>query len=291
MADADNKRTTQTNLKQTDSQGFTNYAYFLGGVDARFRALEQYDLLRKGYGRIFILRMPTFIKYALPESTQMFKHLLEYGNIGIDGISGYTADFTSITGGYNGDSLELPTGSKDDTSSITIKLYETAGSLIRTYIDFWITGAAADPISGLVHYHGASISDGVPVKVCQANQIMEALYVNTDQTGKECTYACLLTNMFPKQSDHSHVNYDPGSHEMVDMSIEFTAKKYMSASINALGQHLVDKYAIMRNYLNYGHGYGSGENTIDNNIAAVAGSPSSILEWDNAASNPINGVL
>ena len=294
---ADKKVTTQTNLKGDNngkngnkSNDFTSYAYFLGGVDARAKALQQYDMLRKGYGRIFILRMPAFIKEALPDATAMFKHLLEYGNTGIDGINGYTADFSSITGGYVGDSIELPTNSKDDTSSITIKLYETASSLVRSYLDFWITGAAADPISGLVHYHGAAYSDDTLVPVCQANQIMEALYVNTDQTGKECTYACLLTNMFPKSSDHSHANYDPGTHDMVDMSIEFTAKKYMSASINALGQHLVDQYAIMRNYLNYQHGYYGDEvtgGTVSDNkladmfIADYAGSPSRIADWEN----------
>lgn len=293
MATKDNKVTTQVNLKRDNSDSFTNYAYFLGGIDARNASLQQYDLQRKGYGRIFILRMPTFIKYALPQSTAMFKHMLEFGNTGISGINGYQTDFTSVTGGYVGDSIDIPTNSKDDTNSITIKCYETAGNLIRSYLDFWITGAAADPISGLVHYHGAVYDDNkTAIPVCQANQTMEAIYVNTDQTGVKCTYACLLTNMFPKQSDHSQFDYDPGSHELVDLSLEFTAKKYMSASINALGQHLVDKYAIMRNYLNYQHGYGNNDKAADQSIEAAAGPASSITDWNNAKLGGLaNGVF
>lgn len=289
----DNKLTTQTNLKSDNSDEFTNYAYFLGGIDARHDSLQQYDLQRKGYGRIFILRMPKFIKCALPKSTKMFKHMLEFGNTGISGINGYQTDFTSVTGGYNGDSIEIPVGSKDDTNSITIKCYETAGSLIRSYLDFWITGAASDPISGLVHYHGAT-SGGEPITVCQANQTMEAIYVNTDQTGTKCIYSCLLTNMFPSQSDHSHFDYDPGSHELVDLSIEFKAKKYMSASINALGQYLVDEYEIMRNYLNYQHGYEASTNAgMKANILAENGGESKITNWNDVkrSGNYVNGVF
>ena len=290
MATKDKKLTTQVNLKTDNSESFTNYAYFLGGIDARHDSLQQYDLQRKGYGRIFILRMPKFVKYALPTSTAMFKHMLEFGNTGISGINGYQTDFTSVTGGYVGDSIDIPINSKDDTNSITIKCYETAGNLIRSYLDFWITGAAADPISGLVHYHGATYDDGTLIQVCQANQTMEALYVNTDQTGINCTYSCLLTNMFPKQSDHSQFDYDPGSHELVDLSIEFTAKKYMSASINALGQYLVDKYAIMRNYLNYQHGYGDTAQKRDQTIAGAAGPASLISDWSKVRADNASGA-
>lgn len=289
----DNIVTLQSNLKShnTAVDEFTSYAYMLGGINAKKDALAQYDLLRKGYGRLFILKMPTFLEMALPSSTKMFKHMLEFGNTGISGISGYQTEFTSITGGYNGDSIEIPTGAKDDTSSITVKLYETSGSLIRSYVDTWITGAAADPISGLVHYHGASYSNGERVPITQANQIMEAIYVATDQTGEQCVYSCLLTNMFPKSSDHSIFDMDPGSHEIVDMSVEFTAKKYMSAQINSLGQTLVDRFKIMRNSLNFQSGYNTEKYLKTNADTLGFTDTKNIKDWSVTMNNPVNGVF
>lgn len=245
---ADLATTLQSNLRKNNTV-ITNKAYFLGGTDTTHAALSQYDLLRTGYGRIFILRMPAYVEKLLPDATAKFKHLLEFANVGIDGIQGYSVDFESVTAGYAGNSVEIPVNVKDDTNSISIKLYETSGSLIRTYIDFWLTGVG-DPYTGLSHYHGARSHDS-SLTASQANQTMEALYVATDQTGAEIEYACLLTNMFPKGSDHSHFVTEPGSHGLVNLSIEFTAQKYMSAQINALGKAAIDKFAILRNYLNF----------------------------------------
>ena len=194
--------------------------------------------------------MPYYVEQLLPDASKKFKHLLEFANVGIDGIAGYSVDFGSVTAGYAGNTVEIPINAKDDTNSITVKMYETSGSLIRTYIDFWITGVA-DPYTGLSHYHGARELVSNNITCSQANQTMEALYVATDQSGTEVEYACLLSNMFPKSSNHDHFNYEPGSHDLVDISIEFTAIKYMSAQINALGKAAIQKYQILKNYLNY----------------------------------------
>lgn len=257
--------TLQQNLNQPNVDDVTSYAFWLGGTDTTNAALKQYDLLRTGYGRIFILQMPKFVQYLLPEETKKFKHLLQFANTGIDGIQGYTVDFTSITVGYVGNTIELPINVKDDTSAVTIKIYETQGSLIRTYIDFWITGTI-DPFTGLSHYHGArEVTDNMfenvsknyssSMYLSQANQTMEALYVATDPTGETPEYVCLLTNMFPKGSDHSHFVYEPGSHDLVQLSLEFTASKYMSSQINYIGKLALQKYNILRNYLNMYSGY------------------------------------
>lgn len=251
--------TLQDNLRKSNTD-ITKHSYWLGGFNTKNSALKQYDLLRTGYGRIFVLQMPAFVKFLLEDETKKFKHMLEYGNTGVEGIQGYTVEFQSATGGYNGNSIEVPTNVKDDTNEITIKLYETQGSLIRTYIDFWITGTI-DPFTGLSHYHGArdveANSDSYVQS--QANQTMECLYVATDPTGEEAEYACLLTNMFPKSSDHSHFNYNPGEHNLVEVSIPFTANKYMSSQINYIGTVALKKFKILRNYLNIYSGYSASD--------------------------------
>ena len=251
--------TLQDNINTSQSKNITNYAFWLGGTDTTNAALKQYDLLRTGYGRFFILQMPKFVEYLLPDETKKFRHLLQFANTGIDGIQGYTVDFTSLTVGYVGNTVELPINVKDDTSAITVKIYETQGSLIRTYLDFWITGTI-DPFTGLSHYHGARDIKENGVKrddlyLSQANQTMEALYVATDPTGEKPEYVCLLTNMFPKGSDHSHFVWEAGSHDLVQLSIEFTASKYMSSQINYIGSVALDEFNILKNYLNMYSGY------------------------------------
>ena len=248
--------TLQDNIRKCDNTEITNYAYWLGGTDTTNAALAQYDLLRTGYGRLFILRMPAFVEFLLEDETRVFKHMLEFGNVGISGIQGYTAEFASVTAGYVGNTVEIPTSVKDDTNSITIRIYETQGSLIRTYIDFWLTGVS-DPYTGLSHYHGARDVDenSSSYVLSQANHTMEALYVATDPTGEQAEYVCLLTNMFPRSSDHSHFEYEPGSHDLVQLSLEFTCTKYMSAQINYIGTVALNKFATLKNYLNMYSGY------------------------------------
>ncbi len=251
--------TLQDNIRKPNVENVENFAYWLGGTDTTHAALKQYDLLRTGYGRMFILQMPRFVDHLLPDETRKFRHLLQFANTGVDGIQGYTVDFTSATVGYVGNTVELPINVKDDTSSITVKIYETQGSLIRTYIDFWITGTI-DPFTGLSHYHGArEILEGIEYRddlyLSQANHTMEMLYVATDPTGEQAEYVCLLTNMFPKSSDHSHFAYEPGSHDLVQLSLEFTASKYMSSQINYIGTLALSRFNILKNYLNMYSGY------------------------------------
>lgn len=251
--------TLQDNIRKSKTDP-TKFSYWLGGFNTKNAALKQYDFLRTGYGRIFILQMPAFVKFLLDEETTKFKHMIECANTGIDGIQGYTVEFQSATGGYNGNTIEIPTNVKDDTNEITIKIYETQGSMLRTYIDFWITGTI-DPFTGLSHYHGARDveANSNSYILSQANHTMEILYVATDPTGEEPEYSCLLTNMFPKSSDHSHFNSQPGEHNLVEVSIPFTANKYMSAQVNYIGTVALKKFKILRNYLNIYSGYSAAD--------------------------------
>lgn len=261
-----------------------NYGYYLGGTDVTNSALRQYDLMRTGYGRFFVLQSPKYVDALLPDATKKFNHLLQFANVGIDGIQGYTVDFSSITAGYAGNTIEIPTNSKDDTSSITIKLYETSNALIGSYLDFWITGVV-DPYSGLAHYHGALDNPDIKAAlggVQQSNHTMEGIYVATDPSGTNVKYACLLANMFPKGSDHSHYVYEPGSHDLVQLSLEFTATKYMSPQITEIGTQLIKNYAILKNYLNFKSEYNKTGSTADGSkgLGYASGDTSKIWSAD-----------
>ena len=243
---AENSAEDQTNV--------LNNSYWLGGVDTRANAMKNVDLARTGYGRLFIVKMPKFVEKSLTDETKMFKHMLEFANIGIDGIAGYSVEFGSLTAGYSGTTVEMPTNVKDDTQSVTIKINETSKVLIQSYLDYWITGTI-DPFTGLATYHGLVGTGQNQLKYSQANHTMEAVYVHTDPTGESINYACLLTNMFPKASDHSHWVTEPGSHELVSLSIEFTCNKYVTNQITSFAKSLLYNHKILKNYLNFNAGY------------------------------------
>ena len=254
---ADEQRTLQSNIKNNKTD-MTGYSLFLGGLNVKRAALEQYNVLKTGKGRIFLTKMPYFMKELMPQATKNFKHVIEYGFMDIQGIQDLTMEFDSITGGYAGRTFEIPTILKDETNEITIKILEFAGSPMREYIEMWQTGVS-DPNSGFTHYHGLAIPQqdnngnfqNAKVEVSQANHTMEAFYVMTDQTGFNIEFACMLCNMFPKTSARSHFNQTAGEMAHVELEIAFTCTMYTSPDINAVAQLLLNKYRVLYNYLDF----------------------------------------
>lgn len=262
--------TLQSNIKKYDKD-MTRYSLFVGGLNVKSAAIEQYDPLVTGNARIFFLKMPRFMAKIMPEQTKNFKHLLEYGNVSIDGIQNTSLDFAQMGGGAAGRQFDVATIAKDDTTSITIRLYEFAGSPVREYTDMWITGIS-DPHTGLGHYHGA-IDEAM--KYAAVNHTAEAIYVHTGPTGNsdDIEYACMLTNMIPKTVKKDHLNYESGTHEIVQTDIEFTCVKYESPQINSVAKALMDKYKILRDYLDFQSGYT--KEYVEKNMAA-----SNIQDWN-----------
>ena len=252
----DAKQTLQSNIKnnKTDMSG---YSLFLGGLNVKRAALEQYNVLKTGKARLFLTRMPKFMDAIMPNATKNFKHVMEYGFMNIDGIQDLTMEFDQITGGYAGRSFEIPTILKDDTQEITVKILEFSGSPMREYIEMWLTGVS-DPNSGLTHYHGKAIPYKdeqnnwvTDIEVSQANHTMEGFYVVTDQTGFNIEFACMLCNMFPKGIARNQFNYASGEAPHVELDLAFTCTMYTSPDINAVAQALLNKYRVLYNFLDF----------------------------------------
>lgn len=250
-------RTLQSNIKN-NATDMTGYSLFLGGLNVKRAALEQYNVLKSGKGRIFFTKMPYFMKELMPEASKNFKHVIEYGFMSIDGIQNLQMEFDQITGGYAGRSFEIPTILKDETNQITIKVLEFAGSPMREYLEMWMTGVS-DPNSGFTHYHGLGIPQtdangnlrAPRVEVSQANHTGEMIYVVTDQTGFNVEFACMLCNIFPKTSNRNHFNQESGTSAHVELDMEFTCTQYCSPDINAVAQLLLNKYRVLYNYLDF----------------------------------------
>lgn len=244
-------RSIQSGIKR-NTKDFSEYGLFLTGIDVSAKNIDQFDPFRGGFARIFILRVPYFMKLLDSDITRRFKHFFEMGFTKIDGIGDATLETEKISGGYTGGEFAVPSITKDQIDEVTVSLYEFSGSPIREFIDTWMTGIS-DPLTGLSHYHGAMADNNIAFKA--KNHTMECVYVLTDPTGFNIEYSCLLSNMMPTIVPKSHLNYESGSHPAVTMDLKFTANKYESPQINGIAQALLDKFKIVQDYLDFNSGY------------------------------------
>jgi hypothetical protein len=249
--------TIQTGAHQYTNSNLTKYSLMMGGLNVTHDVLEQYDPLVTGYYRLFMVRKPHFLTVTNPDKLNRFKHILEYGNTGVDDIGDVELEMDDMKGGYAGRSFSVPTVAKDGTSGFTVKCYEYSGSPIRELLHCWINGIS-DIQSGLAHYNGAIASGDV--RYSQANHTAEFIYVVTDRTGMHVEYACQFANCMPKGYKNSQFNNgSAGDHAFVETEINFTATKYESIDINKKASILLQNNQILVNSLEF---Y-SGIDTID----------------------------
>lgn len=243
--------TIQSNIKHHSNDNLTNYALFVGGLNVTNEVLQNYDPLRTGYGRLFMVRVPKWVDQYIPTKMKKFKHILEYGNTAVQGIGDIEVNFNDYTGGYAGKSFSIPSVATDGTQTFTVNCYEFSGSPIREVVHTWVNGTT-DLLTGLTHYNGKVRTDkNDGLEALQSNQTAEFVYVSTDVTGTQVEYACLFANCFPSNVRNEQFNYTSGSHELVEYNVEFRCTKYESMQINKLGQTLLDKYKVLANSLNF----------------------------------------
>lgn len=232
----------------TNTKSFENFSYFLGGIDVTHQNLDQFTPYIRGVSRIFLHKPPLFMLSKYPDHTKRFKTYIETGYKSIDGIGDISVDFTQFEGGFNGQQFSTPQLARDDTESVTISVYELSGSPVREYLDTWVTGVR-DIRSGIAHYHGA-IEDGT-VKYAEINHTAEFIYTTYDPTGLTPEYCCMFAHCFPRRVPKSHLNYESGNRDNVQMDIEFATTKYESPAINDIGIWYTMNSKIDWNYLDF----------------------------------------
>ena len=244
--------TIQTGAHQFNGNKIVQYALTLGGFNTTHGALKQWDPLITNYPRLFMVRKPLSLqRYFVGHEIKFdaFKHLLEYGNLGVSGLQNPSVEFDEIKGGYGGRSFEIPKGVTDGTNEFTVKLIELNGSPVREIIHTWIN-SVVDLDSGLLHYNGLVAAGQLGYS--QANHTAEFIFVQTDRSGMKVQYACHLTNCFPKEIPTDHFNADdPSDHKHVEIDVKFTCTKREGLDVNKKAIELLKAYQIMTNSLEY----------------------------------------
>lgn len=242
-------KTTQTGIRNSVAS-FNNFSYFLGGIDVTSQNIDQFTPYIRGVSRIFLHKPPTFmnIKGTYEDETTRFKQYLETGYTTVDGISDISVEFVDFEGGFNGQRFSNVSMARDDTDTITIAVYELAGSPVREYIDTWVTGVR-DIRSGIAHYHG-KIADG-SIGYKEGNHTAEMIYTNMDPTGLLCEYVCMFAHVFPTKVPKNHLNYEKGNRDNALLDLEFKVSKYESPAINSIGTWYLENSQVNYNYLDF----------------------------------------
>lgn len=245
------RKTLQDSIKsyKEDAQTLSKYSLFLGGMNSRNEVLARYPVQQTGYNRIWMVRRPPFLDKAIPDKLSRFKHLIEYANNGVSGLSNVTIDTDSVEGGHTGRGVDVPMTYKDNTSILSIKLLEFSGSPVRDVIQYWINGVL-DNNTNISHYNG----NNNKLEYNPANEFAQFVYVLTDRTLCEIEYACLLSNCFPKSINLDPFNHTPATHELVQTTIEFTCIKHENSQINELAKNLLKNSLILSNSMNFQSG-------------------------------------
>lgn len=254
--------TFQSNIHTHDQANLTDYALFLGGLNVTHNSLLQYDPLKTGFGRLFMVRKPTFVNKKIGDKLNKFKHILEYGNTAINGLDNIELQGNDMTGGYAGRSVSIPSIAQDTMNEFTVTVYELSGSPVREVIQYWINGMA-DIQTGLATYYQdtdeVNNPDSPALPITMANQTAEFIYVVTDQTGRNVEYACMLANCWPKRIPLDHFNYQSATHDLVQLEIPFSCIRYMSPEINEKAKTLITKYNILMNTIGFNSGLADAE--------------------------------
>lgn len=291
---------TNNNLMTSNSKNYANFSAFLGGIDVTHQNLDQFTGYIRGISRIYLHKSAIYMNALFPDKTSNFKTIVETFTKSVDGIGDVEVEFTDYEGGFNADKFSSVQSSRDSTDTITISLYELQGSPIREYLDTWISGVR-DPRSGVAHYHGLLDDEAL----CTAEGIggygdqyhtCEFVYVTHDPTAKKIEYSCLLANGFPTKVPKSHLNFESGNRDNVQIDLEFRVKKYESAAINDIAAWYTKTSVVKYNYLNFdpnsnGKGWNGSAGQMytyaygDGTGAAIGGSSSFETEYPSKNTN------
>ena len=216
------------------------YRLFRGAAD--FGNLKQWDLYEKGYSFLTVVSVPEFIRLLTKNSTNVsnitsiatrllnnFVYILEHEFRGLTGISGLSAESTTITDGIS--ELQMINKVVEDTSvQISMSFFEKSGRPITKFAEFFLRGIKDSRTQGKT-YWGLIESTGIEPGFDK--EVFSLLYYVTDNTYRNLEGAYLfmcaqitsvpLTEVFESEK---------GSYSYPEISVSFNCFPVTDDTIN-----------------------------------------------------------
>jgi hypothetical protein len=166
----------------------------------------------------------------------------------VSGVPENSIDKIDIQNGAVHATTSYPGIYHESGNSVTLKVRECAGSPVRKFLDYWISGVS-DRKTGVCHMYGAKMRAVLP------NMAGSILYVLLGPTCRpeDIEFACMWHEIMPYGEKASHMNSgnigDAGSG--VDMDVEFSGQYDRGPEIDLFARKVVEGYNLYgQSYLN-----------------------------------------
>lgn len=231
---------------QKTTRDITKYTLTRGVAD--FSNLAQFDNFETGYGYLFVLKIPEFLRQLENVNSEYktmidnYWHLLEYDFRSFEGLQDIEADTNNIEDGIN--TLPIITKVNEQSGSqFTLRYNERSGSVFTKVHELYLRGIK-DPRTQVKRYNGLlKTGDQRNQSVIEAgyeNETFQFLYIVTDNTVRDIEKAYLLVSCQPTSAETSMYNSTKGEIAWHELSITFNGYPITGPAITAKAQKFID---------------------------------------------------
>lgn len=207
-----------------------------GTINLSRAELAKYAPQYTGQTQIFVLKNVRFLEEGDAvgkKHAANLKNLIEFCSLSYSGTPDLSSEDAEVETGFSNVQISVPTGTKYDGTSFTIRVLEQETEVLRHALEYYQNGLF-DGMGNYVHMHGSALS------FSPENYTMEIVIVQLDPTLSKIQDISLWQAVRPKPVDRDNLNWQQGQVEVVQpKDIQFTgryipnADSYLS-SIEAL---------------------------------------------------------
>lgn len=174
-------------------------------------------------------------------AVKMLRWIFEDTVMEVSGVPENSISNIDIQNGVVHTTTSYPGIYQESGNSVTLKVREFAGSPVRKFLDYWISGVS-DRKTGVAHMYGAKMRAILP------NMAGSILYVLLGPTCRpeDIEFACMWHEVMPYQEKTSHMNSgsigEAGSG--VDMDVEFKGQYDRGPEIDIFAIKVVEGYNL-----------------------------------------------
>lgn len=238
---------------QKTTRDITKYTLTRGVAD--FSNLAQFDNFETGYGYLFVLKIPEFLRQLENVNSEYktmidnYWHLLEYDFKSFDGLGNIEGETNNIEDGINTLSL-ITKVTEPSASTFTLRYNERSGSVFTKVHELYLRGIK-DPRTQVKRYNGLlKTGDQRNQSVIEAgyeNETFQFLYIVTDNTVRDIEKAYLLVSCQPTSAETSMYNSTKGEIAWHELSITFNGYPITGPAITAKAQKFIDWMNVSKN--------------------------------------------
>ena len=193
-----------------------------------------FDPLVTGYAFLIWTKLPFWVEKTYPNFADMTqKNFKEFQ--GLSNIELQTAQYSHT---FNANNYEYATTIQKQNTNFTLKHQEFSGNPIKNMYQFWVTGIR-DPETDIAVYPRAfGCTYGAK------NHTGECIYIVTrpDANNVEdhnVEFAAYYTAVMPTSVPIGHFNYQQGSHESVEIEINFVGDLHIGPEVDNFAQDIL----------------------------------------------------